>query len=104
MLCSLSISAWSDTSMRETSDEIAELHAAEKDAGRYNKRLVPRDALNYFRGPGATLFALLRDAIRCDACQVAEQLAVKEVRFKRTAAEPFGWTSSWSLSHYTFAR
>jgi hypothetical protein len=46
MLCSLSISAWSGYKYdREASDEIAELHAAEKDAGRYNKRLVPRDAL-----------------------------------------------------------
>jgi hypothetical protein len=46
MLCSLSISAWSGYRYdKETSEEIAQLHDAEKDAGRFNKRLVPRNAL-----------------------------------------------------------
>lgn len=46
MLYRLSICVWSARKHdREASDEIAELHGAQKDAGRYNKLLVPRKAL-----------------------------------------------------------
>src|SRR5215472_10382915 len=46
MLCTVSISAWSGYKFdREASDEIAEIHGAEKDSGRFNKRLVPRKEL-----------------------------------------------------------
>jgi hypothetical protein len=46
MLCSLSIHGWSGYRFdREVSEEIAEIHKAEKDAGRFNKRLVPRKEL-----------------------------------------------------------
>ncbi len=46
MLCTLSISAWSGYKYdREASEEIAEIHGAEKDSGRFNKRLVPRKEL-----------------------------------------------------------
>ena len=46
MLCSLSISAWSGYRYdRDASDEIADLHGATRDSGRFNKRLVPREAL-----------------------------------------------------------
>lgn len=46
MLCSLSISAWSGYRYdKQTSEEIAQLHGAENDAGRFNKRLVPGKAL-----------------------------------------------------------
>lgn len=46
MLCSISISAWSGYKYdREASEEIADIHGAEKDSGRFNKRLVPRKEL-----------------------------------------------------------
>src|SRR5215470_6706396 len=46
MLCSVSIGAWSGYKFdREASEEIAEIHGAEKDSGRFNKRLVPRKEL-----------------------------------------------------------
>jgi hypothetical protein len=46
MLCTVSISAWSGYKYdREASEEIAELHHADKDSGRFNKRLVPRKEL-----------------------------------------------------------
>jgi hypothetical protein len=46
MQCALSISAWSGYRYdREVSEEIAEIHGAAKDSGRFNKRLVPREAL-----------------------------------------------------------
>jgi hypothetical protein len=46
MLCSVSISAWSGYKYdREASEEIADTHGAEKDSGRFNKRLVPRKEL-----------------------------------------------------------
>lgn len=46
MLCSLSISVWSARKHDpEASEEIAALHGARADAGRYNKLLFPRKAL-----------------------------------------------------------
>jgi hypothetical protein len=46
MLCTVSISAWSGYKFdREASEQIAEIHGAEKDSGRFNKRLVPRKEL-----------------------------------------------------------
>ena len=46
MLCTVSISAWSGYKYdRDASEEIADLHGAEKDSGRFNKRLVPRKEL-----------------------------------------------------------
>ncbi len=46
MLCSLSISMWSARKHdREASDEIASIHGAKSDAGRYNKILLPKEAL-----------------------------------------------------------
>jgi hypothetical protein len=46
MLCTVSIGAWSGYKFdREASEEIAEIHGAEKDSGRFNKRLVPRKEL-----------------------------------------------------------
>ena len=47
MLCTVSISAWSGYKYdREASEEIAQIHGAEKDSGRFNKRLVPRNELD----------------------------------------------------------
>ena len=49
MLCTLSISAWSGYRYdRDASDQIAEIHHADKDSGRFNKRLVPRAELHEF--------------------------------------------------------
>jgi hypothetical protein len=46
MLCSLSISMWSARKHDpEASEEIATLHGAKSDAGRYNKMLLPKQAL-----------------------------------------------------------
>lgn len=46
MLCSVSISAWSGYKFdREAAEEIAEIHGADKNSGRFNKRLVPRKEL-----------------------------------------------------------
>jgi DNA-binding transcriptional regulator/RsmH inhibitor MraZ len=46
MLCTVSISAWSGYKYdREASEQIAGIHGAEKDSGRFNKRLVPRKEL-----------------------------------------------------------
>src|SRR5260370_13657201 len=46
MLCSVSIGVWSARKHDpEASQEIASLHRASSDAGRYNKLLVPRRAL-----------------------------------------------------------
>jgi hypothetical protein len=46
MQCSLSIHAWWGFKYDpQASEEIAEIHGAEKDAGRFNKRLVPREEL-----------------------------------------------------------
>lgn len=46
MLCSLSISMWSARKHDpEASEEIATLHGAKSDAGRYNKMLLPKEAL-----------------------------------------------------------
>jgi|SRR5579859_462402 len=47
MRCSLNIGVWSGYKYdREASEEIAEIHGAEKDAGRFNKRLLPRKDLH----------------------------------------------------------
>ena len=46
MLCALSISMWSARKHDpDASEEIARLHDADKDAGRYNKLLLPRKSL-----------------------------------------------------------
>lgn len=46
MLCSLSISMWSARKHdREASEEIAQRHGAQPDAGRYHKVLLPKEAL-----------------------------------------------------------
>lgn len=46
MLCSISISVWSARKHDpETSEEIAQRHGAQADAGRYHKVLLPKEAL-----------------------------------------------------------
>lgn len=45
----------------------------------------------YFRGPKASLVAILREAIDWDANRLAERLGVKEIHFRRTASSGSGW-------------
>jgi hypothetical protein len=56
MLCLLSISMWSARKYdREASEEIAQRHGAQPDAGRYNKVLLPKEALRRSRKSSAML-------------------------------------------------
>ena len=45
----------------------------------------------YFRGPKASLVAILREAIDWDANRLAEHLGVKEIHFRRTASSGSRW-------------
>jgi hypothetical protein len=50
MLCALSISMWSARKQdAEASEEIAQRHGAQSDAGRYHKVLLPKKALAEIR-------------------------------------------------------
>jgi len=57
----------------------------------YFQAEVEREVNEYFRGPRATLLALLRNAIDWNAHQLAEQLAVQKIHFERTASGQRGW-------------
>jgi hypothetical protein len=50
-----------------------------------HQELVEREVNAYFRGPRATLLAILREAIDWTARDLAEQAGVKEIRFNRAA-------------------
>ncbi len=52
---------------------------------------VEREVNAYFRGPRATLLAILRKAINWEASDLAEQIDIKEIRFKRTSPDRLGW-------------
>jgi len=52
---------------------------------------VEREVNAYFRGPRATLLAMLRKAIDWDANRLAEQLGIKEIRFRQTGKGQTGW-------------
>ncbi len=52
---------------------------------------VEREVNRYFRGPKATLLALLRDAFPWDVRQLLEELSVTEVRFTRKESETVTW-------------
>jgi hypothetical protein len=51
-----------------------------------------RQANEYFRGPRATLLAVLRDAIDWESRQLAQQIGVVEIRFKKSASD-----STWDI-------
>ena len=53
---------------------------------------IERVVNEYFRGPKATLLALLRGVINTDATILAEQLQVREIRFSRSPSETPSWT------------
>jgi hypothetical protein len=44
---------------------------------------IEREVNSYFRGPRASLTAILRKAIGWEASRLAEQIGIKEIRFKR---------------------
>jgi hypothetical protein len=52
---------------------------------------IEREVNSYFRGPRASLTAILRKAVGWDASRLAEQIGIKEIRFKRTANGRMGW-------------
>jgi len=52
---------------------------------------VEREVNHYFRGPKATLLALLREAFPWDVRQLLEELSVTEVRFTRKESRPVTW-------------
>jgi hypothetical protein len=53
---------------------------------------IQREVSQYFRGPKATLLAILRDAIDYEASRIAETLGVHEIRFTRFSGSP-----AWSV-------
>jgi hypothetical protein len=52
---------------------------------------VEREVNAYFRGPQATLLALLRKGIGWDADRLATELNIQEIHFKRIASDPQRW-------------
>jgi hypothetical protein len=72
------------------SDELGECDSWNTQMDYYGKT-IERQVNAYFRGPKATLIAILRDAIDWDANRLAEELAVKEIRFKQDGAGRSGW-------------
>jgi hypothetical protein len=52
---------------------------------------VERAVNSYFRGPRATLLALLRKVIDTDATRLAAELGVQEIRFRRTTSDRASW-------------
>jgi len=60
----------------------AEADSWETQSDRYEEE-VRREANAYFRGPKATLLAILKDALDYRACTLAEGLNIHEIRFTR---------------------
>ena len=56
----------------------------------YHEGQIEREVNSYFRGPKATLAALLSKALTWEARKLAEQMGIREIRFKRSAGG-----SSW---------
>lgn len=52
---------------------------------------VEREVNAYFRGPRATLLSILRKANNWEASDLAEQIGIKEIRFKRASSGRLGW-------------
>lgn len=72
------------------SDDYGECDRWETQKNVYEKE-IERQVNAYFRGPRASLLAILRDSIDWEADQLAEQLGIKDIHFKRTAAGRSGW-------------
>jgi len=69
MLCSLSISMWSARKHDpEASEEIAQRHGAQADAGRYHKVLLPKErASTSTMGAMSAMRSAARNALRLNA-------------------------------------
>ncbi len=52
---------------------------------------IEREVNSYFRGARASLTAILRKAIGWEASRLAEQIGIKEIRFKRTGNGRMAW-------------
>jgi len=72
------------------SDDLGECDSWNTQMDYYGKT-IEREVNAYFRGPKASLLAILRDVIDWDANRIAEQLGVKEIHFRRTAPSGSGW-------------
>jgi hypothetical protein len=72
------------------SDDYGECDSWNTQMGDYEKE-VKLQVNAYFRGPKASLVAILREAIDWDANRLAERLGVKEIHFRRTASSGSGW-------------
>jgi len=70
----------------------ADADSWETQSDRYEEE-VRREANAYFRGPKATLLAILKDALDYRACTLAEELDVHEIRFTRAEG-----AQSWSIN------
>jgi hypothetical protein len=72
------------------SDELGECDSWNTQMDYYGKT-IERLVNAYSRGPKASLIAILRDAIDWNANRLAEELAVKEIRFKQDGAGRSSW-------------
>ena len=72
------------------SDDVGECDSWNTQMDYYGKT-IERQVNAYFRGPKASLLAILRDAIDWDANRIAEQIGVKEIHFRRTASSGSRW-------------
>jgi hypothetical protein len=70
-------------------DSEADSWETQKD--RYEEE-VRRETNAYFRGPRETLLAILRQALDYQACTLAEELGIKQIRFTRAEG-----SRSWSV-------
>jgi hypothetical protein len=57
----------------------------------YYQEYTEREVNSYFRGPRASLTAMLRKAIGWEASRLAEQIGINEIRFKRSGDGQAGW-------------
>src|SRR5579864_4581682 len=53
---------------------------------------VQREVNGYFRGPRATLLAILQQAIDYEANRLAEEIGIAQIRFTRPAAGSYVWS------------
>jgi hypothetical protein len=57
----------------------------------YYEEYIEHEVNSYFRGPKASLIAMLRKAISWEASRIAEQIGITEIRFKRSGNDQTGW-------------
>ena len=59
----------------------------------YYEEYIEREVNSYFRGPRASLIAILRKSISWEASRIAEQIGITEIRFKRSDNDKTGWNA-----------